>query len=67
VGKGHEVEDSLNGQPLIVRITLKLVEKGGSNRGQCTKLKIMNDVQHRTGQEMHREVRATLTSVSKLS
>jgi hypothetical protein len=27
----------------------------------------MNDVQHRTRQEMHREVRATLTSVSKLS
>jgi hypothetical protein len=27
----------------------------------------MNDVQHITGQEMYREVRATLTSVSKLS
>jgi hypothetical protein len=27
----------------------------------------MNDVQQRTGQEMHREVRATLTSISELS
>jgi hypothetical protein len=27
----------------------------------------LNDVQHRTGQEMHREVRATLTLVRKLS
>jgi hypothetical protein len=27
----------------------------------------MNYVQHRTGQEMHREVRATLISVSELS
>jgi hypothetical protein len=27
----------------------------------------MNDVQHINGQEMHREVRATLTSVGKLS
>jgi hypothetical protein len=31
MGKGHEVKDNLNDQPLIVRITLKLVEKGGSN------------------------------------
>jgi hypothetical protein len=27
----------------------------------------MNDVQHRIGQEMHREVSSTLTSVSELS
>jgi hypothetical protein len=27
----------------------------------------MNDVQQRTGQEMHKEVRATLTSISELS
>jgi hypothetical protein len=27
----------------------------------------MNDLQHETGQEMHREVRATLTSVNELS
>ena len=27
----------------------------------------LNDVQHRTGQEMHRDVRATLTSVSELN
>jgi hypothetical protein len=27
----------------------------------------MNDVQHKNGQEMHREVRPTLTSVSELS
>jgi hypothetical protein len=27
----------------------------------------MNDVQHGTRQEMHREVRATLTSVNELS
>jgi len=31
MGKGHEVKDNLNRQPLIVRNTLKLVEKGGSN------------------------------------
>jgi hypothetical protein len=27
----------------------------------------LNDVQYRTGQEMHRDVRATLTSIRKLS
>jgi hypothetical protein len=27
----------------------------------------MNDVQHKTGQEMHMKVRTTLTSVSELS
>jgi hypothetical protein len=27
----------------------------------------LNDVKHRTGHEMHRDVRATLTSVRKLS
>jgi hypothetical protein len=31
------------------------------------KTQYMNDVQHRTGQEMHREERATLNSISELS
>ena len=31
------------------------------------KIQYMNDVQHKTRQEMHREVRATLTSVNELS
>jgi len=31
------------------------------------KTQYMNDVQHRTRQEMHREVRATLTLVGELS
>jgi hypothetical protein len=34
---------------------------------KCAHTQNLNDVQHRTGQEMHREVRATLTSVRKLS
>jgi hypothetical protein len=37
---------------------------GGS---QWTKLSTRMMLQHRTGQEMHREVRATLNSVSGLS
>ena len=35
--------------------------------GQWKQTQYMNDVQHETGQEMHREVRAILTSVNELS
>jgi hypothetical protein len=48
--------------PIIVRWMLVL-----NVDGRWPKLNNMKYVQHRTGQEMHREVRATLTSVNKLS
>jgi hypothetical protein len=35
--------------------------------GQMDKTQYMNDFNTETGQEMHREVRASLTSVSELS
>jgi hypothetical protein len=64
---------------LALRVTLRLREDKPSTHQSfwwmlvlyewrsMDKTQNMNDVQHRTRQEMHREVRATLTSVSELS
>jgi hypothetical protein len=43
------------------------VDVGLNVDGLWPKLIHMKDAQHRTRQEMHREVRATLTLVNKLS
>jgi hypothetical protein len=43
------------------------VDVGFMNGGQMDKTQYKNDFNTGTGQEMHREVRASLTSVSDLS
>jgi hypothetical protein len=49
--------------PVPIRVRWMLVLYGWRSMDKTQNL---NDVQHRTGQEMYREVRATLTSVRKI-
>jgi hypothetical protein len=50
--------------PVPIRVYMSWVGFGEVKWAQTQNL---NDVQHKTGQEMHREVRATLNSIRKLS